>query len=868
MTLPHLRADPPGDYGDAPDDGPSYYPDMFSTSSSTAKFPTEFGTHFSRTGQPGAYHINTGEEWLGKQPDSVSVEQGASDPADPDGQPNLINSDHWDGGFPKIPFFMVLTSIPPASSISFFVSKSVASDYYGYLYVNVLIDWNQDGKWEDLPAELTEWVVRNQTVNINPGQTSLETSTPFAWGWNALLAPQLFWVRMTLTRFPIGLAQYAGYVDANGCWDGSGMFDYGETEDFLFHPDSPLVQNKEGPWNPPGVDGGGGGDTNTNTNVWAIAKARPKDQGISHTQVAYVDIVTIPPDFVDPAGKTPFVKRWWVDPCGGYGRSSDLSPTAVHTMPGSGTGVTTFDPGLPGGPPGTIATVVVIPLTHDYSLTEHIPVVVRVKWPGVFLLNCEATVHVRHSNNMNGAFGSDSCYNHIERRISATTDLPYPTKDSMYGLLDDSMENFAIGNFSGARVSMMNLQTEIDNNQAVFEAEVRNTPELPGLPGRIVNNYEDLTQAICGITDGLDALIATNLPPVRFETTKPGDWTYYPPSPGHIAGNDRQLRATCRYPGTTHISFQWWDENAGGESGDWVTLGTETVTAEGLAVHTLNTAGIPEGKQWFRVYPLGGPGYPIFSPDEAFDNMVATIDNTVPDPGLGLDIVCPADISACAVVEVSGIPETFSGEGYALAEVKSVESIEDEWMVLGIGGYFGDEDIPDDDGKPARIPIDASSLSNGTYTVRCRLVDLAGNSTVYANTETVTVHPSYAAWKMMYGKFNELAETNDDEDELTLIEEYYLGYNPTEADAWDHVLLSIARNPDGGDTLLLSTPRRQFLSGVESTVFRSDQPGGEFMFWKAFDSKYPQDLNLDLEVNPLDFAPYTSQFFKQHLEER
>jgi hypothetical protein len=49
-----VAQEPTGDYGDAPDGSETYYPQMFSTTSNRGEFPTQYGTAFSRIGQPGA----------------------------------------------------------------------------------------------------------------------------------------------------------------------------------------------------------------------------------------------------------------------------------------------------------------------------------------------------------------------------------------------------------------------------------------------------------------------------------------------------------------------------------------------------------------------------------------------------------------------------------------------------------------------------------------------------------------------------------------------------------------------------------------------------------------------------------------------
>ncbi len=97
----------------------------------------------------------------------------------------------------------------------------------GGAYVNVLIDWDQDGSWGGssvcesaaTPRTTDEHVLKNFPV---PGGTAghLGTLDPpnFLIGPN----PGYVWARMTITETPIPLP-----------WDGSGSFDEGETEDVL-----------------------------------------------------------------------------------------------------------------------------------------------------------------------------------------------------------------------------------------------------------------------------------------------------------------------------------------------------------------------------------------------------------------------------------------------------------------------------------------------------------------------------------------------------------------------------------------------------------------------------------------------------------
>lgn len=74
---------PKADYGDAPDGQNACY-------GVPGSFPTLYQTTNSKLARPGGHALNVGEETLGL---SVSAEVDANDPNDPDGVPNLVDSD-------------------------------------------------------------------------------------------------------------------------------------------------------------------------------------------------------------------------------------------------------------------------------------------------------------------------------------------------------------------------------------------------------------------------------------------------------------------------------------------------------------------------------------------------------------------------------------------------------------------------------------------------------------------------------------------------------------------------------------------------------------------------------------------------------
>ena len=100
-------------------------------------------------------------------------------------------------------------------------------DHPTYLpgYVNVLIDWNQDGQWQNDPATTCDGTMVPEHVLVDflvppqyDGPLSALGPPPFQIGPN----DGYVWVRFSITEDPVG-----------GNWTGEGDFEDGETEDYL-----------------------------------------------------------------------------------------------------------------------------------------------------------------------------------------------------------------------------------------------------------------------------------------------------------------------------------------------------------------------------------------------------------------------------------------------------------------------------------------------------------------------------------------------------------------------------------------------------------------------------------------------------------
>ncbi len=209
---------PRGDFGDAPNS--SMYP------MNTGYFcaPNDFTSPDFLTYQaqfPVISHRITGQKCLG---DRVSLEADVYDlKYDEDGVPNIApysgqaNQDGSDDGL-----VMPVDITPGATNtVQFKVTAASALPNHEPWYVNILFDWNQDGQWDG--GGNSEWAVRNQVVNVPSGSSEVIDSSPFAAGTTIGGC----WMRITLTKEPIS--------DSFSNWDGSGEFEYGETEDYFIN---------------------------------------------------------------------------------------------------------------------------------------------------------------------------------------------------------------------------------------------------------------------------------------------------------------------------------------------------------------------------------------------------------------------------------------------------------------------------------------------------------------------------------------------------------------------------------------------------------------------------------------------------------
>lgn len=234
---------PVADFGDAPDGQMAYQ-------GIVGRYPTLFATSNSLFSRPGGHVLNVGLEMLG---DTVSSEQDATDPADPDGVPNLVDADKDERVF----LIQKDNQVRLATVVT--IDDSAPE---GARYLNLLIDFNQDGRWKQY-ASTDEWAVVNDKVILAQGSSEVVLLPWFIWPESADEYASPVWMRLALTRSQIDEALF----ENDGGWDGSGEFLYGEIEDYFGYltstpwepelwpryPDNPPDGSNPDPTDPPGV---------------------------------------------------------------------------------------------------------------------------------------------------------------------------------------------------------------------------------------------------------------------------------------------------------------------------------------------------------------------------------------------------------------------------------------------------------------------------------------------------------------------------------------------------------------------------------------------------------------------------------------
>jgi hypothetical protein len=227
------------DLGDASDSTNNFGRSMTAylhPASVKANYPTVFNDG-SGAGPYGPVHLNAQlAAHLGKK---ITRETEADIGADEDGVNNInpsANSANHDDGDDGVVFPLKL---PPCRWTMFDYVVNVIEPGTD-LWVNVWLDWNRDGDWDDtldcVSGPAPEWAVQNQFLFDLPAGLNRIT-TPAILSWHPNDGPEEIWMRITLSERPWKGGSNPG-AKGNG---GSGprtKYQIGETEDYYFVPDT------------------------------------------------------------------------------------------------------------------------------------------------------------------------------------------------------------------------------------------------------------------------------------------------------------------------------------------------------------------------------------------------------------------------------------------------------------------------------------------------------------------------------------------------------------------------------------------------------------------------------------------------------
>jgi len=230
------------DLGDAPDSTNNAHVTMTAYPSQgmlpvvvPANYPTVYNDG-TGTGPYGPVHLNTlAVAFLGKK---ITRETEADTGTDEDGVNNIRPSNNTpdrDQGDDGVVFPI---SLPSCCWSTFdYVVNVVDPDTD--LWVNVWIDWNRDGDWDDTldcpEGPAPEWAVQNQFLfNLPVGIN--EITTPAILPWHPENGREDVWMRITLSGQPWRGGSNPG-TKGNAGSGPQAKYEIGETEDYHFTPD-------------------------------------------------------------------------------------------------------------------------------------------------------------------------------------------------------------------------------------------------------------------------------------------------------------------------------------------------------------------------------------------------------------------------------------------------------------------------------------------------------------------------------------------------------------------------------------------------------------------------------------------------------
>jgi hypothetical protein len=130
------------------------------------------------------------------------------------------------------------------------------------LYVNVWLDWNRDGDWNDVlqcpdGTMVPEWAVQNQLLQfVTSGTYDVTTPAFTCWHPAGTTAEYPIWMRITLSERQWGMVTSVARAGGDGPAAG---YEFGETEDYYFVPEVEVPPEPKPPaehlkWSQPPVE--------------------------------------------------------------------------------------------------------------------------------------------------------------------------------------------------------------------------------------------------------------------------------------------------------------------------------------------------------------------------------------------------------------------------------------------------------------------------------------------------------------------------------------------------------------------------------------------------------------------------------------
>jgi len=229
------------DLGDAPDSTNNAhvamraYPSQGSLPVVPANYPTVYNDG-SGTGPFGPVHLNAQVvAFLGSK---ITRETEADTGTDEDGVNNIRPSNNTpdrDQGDDGVIFPINMPNCR-LTTIDYIVN---VVDTNADLWVNVWLDWNRDGDWDDTlecpSGSVPEWAVQNQLlINLTAGANQI--TSPGFLAWHPENGREEIWMRITLSGQPWRRGSNPG-VKGNAGSGPQAKYAIGETEDYKFTPD-------------------------------------------------------------------------------------------------------------------------------------------------------------------------------------------------------------------------------------------------------------------------------------------------------------------------------------------------------------------------------------------------------------------------------------------------------------------------------------------------------------------------------------------------------------------------------------------------------------------------------------------------------